>query len=401
MAFNAELISFKNAQKMLNEYVAKGGNVNNLKNGDREYDYIKNIKAHDDNGKFIDLETRFLMLNHPRQKKYSSDIKQSLINEVVDYISKGGSFHIERKKLPFYERLNTYTRSLKKTNPNTTHEQVMKDLGFKEYSDIYFRCIGLENLKNYRDNDGYVDSYRTNAKMKAYIQDLAKTLDLPYYIIIALICNEKLKKCSIFTEYVELVKQQLINYYNVHGTLIGLKRKNEALYEKFNTLVKYFSDGTESKFTKEEWLECFGLNNVEHGFEKITTKIIDINDEMSKLKAKYGKTQIILKDLDRNTYHKIVRKAVALGITVDEVFAIYGLKCNGITLNRLSKVYTSEIPYWAEMLKRRDELMQKVDTKDMCKEEVFEYKVKVSKIVYEEFKDKIYNFNQDAVEEQL
>ena len=401
MSFNENLISFRNAKKMLDAFVANGGDVNNLKKGDREYEYIKNIRTIDEKGMYIDLETRFAMLNHPRQRKYSSNIKQSLIDEVVEFKSKGGSFHILRKNLPFYERLNTYTRHLRKTNPNITYEQVMKDLGFKDYSDIYFRCIDLSNLDKYEDANDFVDSYRTNPKMKAYVTDLAKTLNLPYYIVITLLCDKKLKKCSMLTEYVELVKHQLTNHLKTYGTLTGLRRKDASLYEKFQLLVKYYSDGSENRFSKEEWLEFFGFEDVENEFENVKTNSVDIDGIMFDLKEQFGKATIKLKDLDRKTYRKIVKKAIGLGVAVDEVFAMYGLKCNGVKIDRLSKVYTNNIPYLNEILKRRDELMQKIDTKNMCKEEIFEHKVKVVKIVYEEFKDKIYNFNQETVEEQL
>ena len=50
MSFNENLISFRNAKKMLDSFVENGGDVNNLKKGDREYEYIKNIRTIDEKG---------------------------------------------------------------------------------------------------------------------------------------------------------------------------------------------------------------------------------------------------------------------------------------------------------------------------------------------------------------
>ena len=170
----------------------------------------------DENGQYINLEEKFSQLGHPRKAKYKES-KQALIAEVDAYKQAGGSFHIIRKKLPFYPQLYTYASRLQRQGVDITYEQIMKGLGYKDYSDTYFRCMGIFELEKYRDNNGYVDSYRQNKKLKAYIISLGKTLNLPYYLVITLLADEKLEKCYIDTEYIEYVKTYCVRMKNARS----------------------------------------------------------------------------------------------------------------------------------------------------------------------------------------
>ena len=88
------------AKNLLDDYVAGGGDVNDLGVNDKVYKFIKNTKVKDENGQYINLEEKFSQLGHPRKAKYKES-KQALITEVNAYKRAGGSFHIIRKKLPF------------------------------------------------------------------------------------------------------------------------------------------------------------------------------------------------------------------------------------------------------------------------------------------------------------
>ena len=144
------------------------------------------------------------------------------------------------------------------------------------------------------------------------------------------------------------------------------------------------------------------MQDVENRFMDSRNDQIYLDDIMFELKEKYQNQTIKLKELNRKTYHLIVRKAVSLGVSVDDVFNMYGLKCNGININRLSKVFVDEIPYLQEMKARRNELMKETGISlenGFCKEEVFEAKLRVCKQVYNEFKEKIYNFVPEKAKE--
>lgn len=385
---------YNKATQMLSDYVSQGGNVENLVASDKLYQLIKNAKIYDKDGKRVDLETKFSLLGYPRKGKVVVPAKENLINSIDEYLKNGGSFHITRKNLPFFEKLNSYARNLRRKGLVVNHEQLMKDLGYKQYSDTFFKCKKLFNLKNYRDENNFVDDYKKNPTMKSYVEELALQYNIPTYLIVTLLCDEQLKKVAISVDYVSVVEKQLKEYVAKHGTLKNIKRNDSSLYERFNTLIKYYSDGSEARFTKAEWLEIFGLGDVDNGFKNNIPKDIEIDEIMFNLKEKYGTETILIKNINSKDYYKIVRKSVVMGISIAELFKTYGLVCNGIYMDRLSKVYMREIPYYNEMKTMRDDIIKKSGitvNNGYCEEEAFEQKLLACQQAYALYKDKIEN----------
>lgn len=383
---------------MLDDYVANGGDVNNLGAHDKIYRHIKNTKLKDKDGNYIGLETKFELLGYPRKPKYVKDNKTELIEDIKAYKNAGGSFHIRRKSLPFYARLQAYSAMLKRQGLNLTYEEIMKGLGFRDYSDTYYRCKGIFDLKKYRDNNGFVDSYRKNEKMKAYVLALAEHLELPYYLVVTLLADEKLEKCFIDTEYIKYVQTELQNYVAEHGSLKNIKVKDKSLYFKFNTLIRYYSDGSEIQLSKADWLNLFGLEGVEHDFREVKHKTDNIEDIMDLLKKNFADEQIKYSYLTPSQYYSILQKAIQLAIPVKELFRNYGLNYDGNTVDRLSKMQVSEIPYLQDMKLFIENSLKTQGISEQngyCREEVFEAKVKACKQAYEKYKDKIYNFTTD------
>ena len=102
-----ETIFYKRATKELDDYVSKGGNVDDLTTKDNLYKYIKNSLAKDADGKPLNVEEKFELLGYPRKRKYSNDVRASLIDAIEEFLANGGTFQMERKKLPFYDKFLT------------------------------------------------------------------------------------------------------------------------------------------------------------------------------------------------------------------------------------------------------------------------------------------------------
>ena len=397
MNFNTNSIFYKRGKKLLDDYVQAGGKIEDLSLQDREYKYIKNSKVFDENGNKVELERRFELLGYPRTVKKSKTVREDLILQIKEYLAKGGSFHLNRKKLPFYDKLTTYSTSLRRKGIYLTHEQIMKDdLGFKEYSEDYYRCKEILQMKEFRDDEGFVDSFRKDRKFAAYVKDLAITYKVPHYFIIVILCDEKLKKYNITVDKVRYIERSLKNHATLHGTFVGLRRNDPVLFEQFEYLTRYYSDGSEQAFSKKEWLDIFGLGDVENRFRNTSKQeLIDIDDIMLKLKNSHPTGFIVAKDIDIRDYRKIIKKAVKMGISVAEMFKIYGLKCKGANISRLARANVKEVPYIQEMKARRDELILqsgKIKENNCCKEEILEARVKAMQQVYLEFKEKLDNY---------
>lgn len=388
------------AKKMLEEYVRNGGKIDDLGIKTPEYQFIKRANVYDENGNYVDLETRFKELGFPRKAK-CKDNKQALVAEIEEYIKSGGSFHITRKKLPFFPRLNIRAAWLKTHGIELTHEQIMKGLGYKNYSDMYYRCSGIFEVKNYRDKNGFVDSYRKNEKLKGYINNLGITLNLPNYLVVTLLADEELESCFIDTEYIEYVKTAFQQYVKDNGSLVGLKRKNPSLYGMFTTIRNYYGDGSEHSLTVEDWFDIFELGDIEHRFKDKASEEIDVEPIMEGLKSRFRSNEIHLKDFGQVEYRQIIKKSIKLGIPIKELFRNYGLNYVGNTVNRLSSVKVKGVPCLEEMRAWRDMWLDAcgfVPEKGYCKEEIFEAKVKASQLAYNEYKNKMFNFVMDEAQ---
>ena len=403
MSLNKDSQFYKKAVQYIEEFLATGKKIEEMSTKDKAYRYIKNSRVYDENGELIKLEKLFELLGYPRTKKYSSDVRADLIKEINEYLEQGNSLHIDRKKLPFYERLLTYTHILRRKGVMLTHEQIIKeDLGFRQFSDTYFRAHKALKIKDYRDSEGFVDDYKSNKNLKAFIKDLAITYEVPYYFIIVFMCGEKLRRYNIAVDRVSYVKRELENYAAEHnGTLQGLRWKDSTLYSSFDYLIDYFSDGSGQSFTKQEWLEAFELDIPNRFRGKAKQIDEDIEDVVLRLKQQFPNGFVVAKDMDQTDYRKIIKKSISLGITVSELLKKYELNCKGSSVSRLSRVSVDEIPYIYEMKKRFADLILgsgKTKENNACKEEILEARVQAMQQIYAEYKEKLDSYLPEKID---
>lgn len=204
------------------------------------------------------------------------------------------------------------------------------------------------------------------------------------------------------TEYISQVKAELQQYCLQNGSLKGLRTQNKKLYNKFITVINSYGDGNETVLTKQDWLVALELDGYENGFKKTIRSEVDIKPIMHNLKQKFGDNVIGSKDIDRKDYHHIYMKSVKLGVPVKELFREYGLNYRGNISNRLSSMQVTQIPYLSQMREFRDKWLEAqgfTDKKRYCKEEIFEARVKACKLAYDKYKDKMFNFTIDEVED--
>lgn len=392
---------YKKAKPMLDEFVKVHKDINKLERSNPIYSYIKNSHVFDQDGNPIDLDTKFKLLGHKRKSRKSKDLRNDLIKDIKEYIAQGGNLHISRKKLPFYNRLSAYTDNLKNEGKVLTLNQVMRDeLGFREYSDAYFRIQRLEKINKFKDEDGYIDSYHEDDVFVSYVSTVAETYGVPYYFVVIMLADAKLKKYELPLDKVKFTEALLRNYISKHDSFVGMKRNDPQCFNALDYLTRYYSDGTSETFSKADWLYVFGLGDYDHRFRDMKQESIDLDKTMLKFKQLYGDKPIMVKDLNSFDYRQAVRKAVRLGVDVSEVFEMYGLKINGIKMPRFSRVTLKELPYYDEIIARKNELINKEKSTIKTKEDLAELKVKVMKQVYGEFKEKLNNYLPGKMEEE-
>ena len=400
-----ETAFYINGRRLLAEVIKQKRSVEDLGVHDVEYNYIRNSRVKDANGRLMTTEEKFTLLGYERKSRFSRDIRQELYDEISQYLAEGGSFHVERKTLPFYSKLRSYASQLRVNGKPASHEEIIRgDLGFSSYSDLYFRCVRLEEIKKYRDENGYVDSYRKDEEYATHLRDMAMTLNVPIHILITLIADEKLKESYINTDRISYLKYQLNEYLKKHGDLVGITSKSPELYEALRTVTGDFSDGSGVVYTRNEMLDVLGFGDVKN---KLRPDILKPEDDdkfestITHLKKTYGDKIIKYTDIEGPIYAVLQKRAVKLNITIYELCRSYGLNYRGnYNTQRLSKCLVKGVPYLEEMRAERDALIEEYlkDVKfDLSKEEMFELRVTAAQQVYEEFKPKYDNFTDSDV----
>ena len=387
--------------------IASGKSVDDLGVKDEAYSYVKNSKVYDENGKLCTTKEKFEILGYSRNGRVR-DIRSELKQAINEYLAEGNSFHVPRKIFPFYSQLRAYSNHLKSKGKELTHEQIIRDdLGFREYSDLYYRCIRLGELKNYRDEEGYVDSYKKDERYHQHIQDMAKSLRIPTYILISLVANENLKECFINSDQIGYIKNQLLQYVQSNDGLVGISMDNHQLYESLRYVENVYSDGTGERFSKVDLLRALDIYGVEHKFKDMQDKERELESEfikvIEKIKMFYGDTQVLMKELSEKDRKILQNKSIRLGISVGRLCQLYGINSNAnMNTKRLASRKVDTIPYLSEMQIRKNELLLEFKEKknnNITKEEEFEIVVDIARQVYEEFSNKIENFAIDNSED--
>lgn len=385
-------------RQKIEEYIARtGSSIDLMTKKDPEYKYIWGVDLKGEDGHPLTIEEKFAIAGFDRKRKYSVNVKQDLIDAVNEYLANGGSFHVVRKTLPFYSKLYIYCDHLaKKDGFRKSYETIMKDLGYKEYSDLYYRYSFLKNLSLFRDEEGYVDSYKSDKKMKAFVNDSAIALNVPIAVVVELICEEELRDCCLSVDYLTYVKSEIMKYIKQGKTLDGVSRENPELYGKISYLRKYISTNYGENLSSYDVLVVLGLDHIKNNFKTDPAPEKNIECSMSGLfkLARQQNGKIYKKDLTQQEYKDAVIKSIRMGITTKALFKIYDIDyVDGRNYARLSKIITDKYPYIDEMRERKHQLILESGVSvenGACEEEIFEQNIKSSLQAYEEYKEKIY-----------
>ena len=396
-----ETAFYINGRRLLAEVIKQKRSVDDLGVYDEAYNYIRHTRLYKEDGTLYNVEEKFGLLGYERKSRSSRSIRQELYDEISQYIADGGSFHVERKSLPFYSKLRSYANQLRIKGQKTTHEEIIRDdLGFASYSDMYYRCMRLEELKNYRDEDGYVDSFRKDELFSSHINDMATTLKIPFYILITLVADEKLKSCYLHTNRIDYLRYQLNEYIKKNGDLVGIVSRSPELYEALRTVANDYGDGSGAEYTRKEMLIALGFGHVKTKLRQ-SVKPKDnakFDEAIQYLKKTYGDKQIKYTDIEGSIYSILQRRAVSLNISMYELCQSYGINYRGnYNTQRLSRCLVQGVPYLNEMKTARDEMIEEYlkDTNfKLTKEQMFELRVGVAQQVYEEFRPKLENFSE-------
>lgn len=392
-------------RQMLIDFIERTGrSLDSLTKDDPEYRYVWGAEIKGEDGHFLTLTEKFAAAGFDRKPKYSTNVKQDLIDAIEKYRAEGGSFHVVRKTFPFYTKLYIYWDGLARNGKKLSYEQIMKDLGYKEYSDLYYRYSTLEKFPKFRDEKGFVDGYKSDAKFRAFVHDAAISLDIPIPVLIELVCEENVRDIYLGVDYFSHVKSEILKFAREHeSSLEGITRKAPNLYSKIRHIARYVTTEYGENISTYDVLKLLGIQFIDNKFKGIVAEEKDIEPVMVALQdlSKKQDGKLRFKDIPKGVYRDIVLKSVRLGVPTKAFFKLYDIGyVDGRNNARLDKIHVDKYPYIDEMRKRKKQLIEESGISaenGHCKEEIFEENIKASLQTYEEFKEKIYNFEDKIV----
>ena len=389
----------------LDEFVNNGGKVSDLGVKDELYQFVSQTRVYTYNGdgtkRKLNVEEKFALAGHPRKPKAVKNVYTALVMEIEAWLKAGNDFHHQRIDMPFYQRLKRIARKeTEETGEHVLPEDVMHRLGYKNYSNIYFRYHKIMDLEKYKDDQGYVDSYVNDPEMKNYLFGCEQNLNMPTPVIIGLVANQKLKTYTVSVDYLKQVKKSLEEYIEKYGTLVNISRTNPTLYRQIGNIKKRLYKEDATSFSSLDVLEILEID-AENLFTDAPIKSVGSIDKlMFKLreKAKANGGMIKKNDIAHADYVKILQKSYELGCYVSDIFSAYSINYQDQRdAKRLNSMRVKEYPCMKEMRELRDEIVGRAikANGNMCKEERFEVYLQACILAYEKYKNQTNNFEDD------
>lgn len=204
---------------MLDEYVKNGGAIENLSKGHHIYEAVKNYDIRV-NGKRLSLEERFELLGHPRQSQQKSfEAKLKELKQMLDnFVENGGDVNSIDTHHEIYIKMRSFTPKI--NGKKISIEEAFALAGHPRqprYNDVQLFIKTLSRLEDFKDEHGFVDSYRKDSQMKSFIAYCSDQFGLPSTLIVCLLANQKLNSHVVYTNRVEFLRTQLSKYLETHS----------------------------------------------------------------------------------------------------------------------------------------------------------------------------------------
>ncbi len=189
-------------RKMLVQYVEDGGDVNDLKKTDKEYQEVHSLKMRDVSGRRLTVEEKFATLGQPRGAKMSRDTRSDAQEAIAKYLAAGGDIYIQKTKLPFFRaEYGSFARGQRArgVTGDFAFQTNLRELGF-DYSEMFYQYGKVLELARFKNSEGFVDGYRRDVKMDNFVKTSAYKLGLPIPVFVGLVGNCDLEGCYLDTE---------------------------------------------------------------------------------------------------------------------------------------------------------------------------------------------------------
>ena len=353
-------VSFEEIKQLLDDYVEQGGNIDDLGVDDPLYQLVKNYTNRKN------LYEKFAMFGYTRSRKKSESAWDDLHRLAHQYVAEGKSLHIERKKLPFYESMHTAKRSyFRKYGRRITSREALERVGIKGYSDIYYDFLPLFDLEKYQDSYGYVDSYRKDTNLNACIDRYAEYLGMPVSLVVSLVADQRLEKSYLQTDTLAFISQQLKEYKETYDSFDNISRTDPQLYNRLCRLKRVVKTESGKPISTRELVELLGHDDNHETFRD-TTEIqeIDFEQDIAPLVdfAHANGNKISARHISPSIYRRLLDYTARNSTNISSFFETFGVEYEDSRKNQLyTKLCIDKFPYLHEMKQMRNELVKALE----------------------------------------
>jgi len=394
---------FVSIKAMLDDFVASGRKVEDLKKTDKEYKEVKNFKMVDENGRRLTVEEKFAAFGHPRKAKLSKDVKADLISAISSFLQNGGDIYMQRSNLPFFRaEYGSFARKQRLVGVvgDLAFQTNLRSLGF-DYSEMFYQYGKVLEFYKFKDSLGFVDSYRKNIKMDSFVKASSYKLGLPIPVFVGLVGNADLEGCYLDTDYFGFVTTELGKYLEVHKDFVGMSKIDKPLYEKLKHIARMSFSPDLSEISTEDVAYLLGYGDIKNDFGKESnhSEFTDLLTNIRIIASQKG-GKLSRSDIAENDYRKIIGFIASTGATTTSFFKLYDIDYDGKDGKRLAKIWVNGYPYMSEMRAERDRILAEHGLSmsgDCKKEDLFDVLIDASTQAFEKYKSQIFNFEVEKI----
>ena len=382
------------------EFVANGGEINKLGVHDELYKLVKNSEIITD-GRPLTVKKKFELIGFPRENKNKSfqEHVYSLHDAISKFVEEGGDVSTLCYSDKLYKKVKN--SKLGVNGSELTIEQKFELVGFPRkpaYNPIKTLMDTLASLENYKDSQGYVDSFRSARQLNASLDTCSAVHKLPVSLLITLVANQKLKRYALNVDRYDYIKARLYDYISKHGNLVGIKQKDRRLYDLLCSTAKTYPTQDGQKISIAELVEVFGFGDYENNFNPNVKSssfnpVVFLNKYGDKI-IKNG-NKISLSDISTNDYAMLANYTRRNSTTIQNFFKSVGVKyITPKAVKRDAYLTVSEYPYLDEMKTEVESLLAEYYHNNPQKEPydaetLFKNRLTACQFVYEKYKEKI------------
>lgn len=244
-----------------------------------------------------------------------------LTARITAYIEAGGDIYAPKRQLPYYDYMSEIVKSLRKTNPAITYEDVYMLCGirFDRKFDHFKKFMAKVKKFSVGKNADQIRTSKVRAIDNSYeiLKNYADKYNTTPFDFLYLMSGYYFSDCYIKTDYIQNLKEEILEAYPT-GDITGIRWERPDLYEKIRNAQKYMPANA-----KISLLELLGVSHAL--LSPASAPKINEKELVAKLKELYPDMVIIkLQSNNQTLYNQLIKICQHKQISTSEWASSHG-----------------------------------------------------------------------------